>query len=307
MATGIPEIAPILGVVPARKAIKAAAAVGQPAFPGFVYNGGSVITSPVVHTSFWGALWSDATHQTAAQRLNLYVQDLLASKFMNVLSQYGVGSGAGSGQLGQTTFLAGVANQLTDADIQNNIQQAINSGQIPEPPANNQSQVLLIYLDENTEVNDPNLGIVMCEPQGDTAFGYHNSFTTTAGNSFFYGVMPALDDACLQNTCGNNPCSLDPSLSQEQRRTQVTSHEFAEMVTDPVPPTGWYDQNDPNSGELGDICNGQSDTIAGASGNNWTVQKIYSAFDDQQNSGSNYCLSQVNMPEPPLPGAPSGI
>ncbi len=149
--TAVPQIVPILGVVPARKAIKAAvAAAGQPAFPGFVYNGGTVITSPIVNTSFWGALWSDAAHQTAAQRLNLYVQDLLASNFMNVLSQYGVGKGAGSGQFGQTSFLAGVANQLTDSDIQSNIQQAINAGQIPEPPANNQSQVLLIYLGENT-------------------------------------------------------------------------------------------------------------------------------------------------------------
>ena len=303
---GTREIVPVLGIVPARRAKKAAAATGQPAFPGFVYNGGAVITSPVVYTSFWGSLWSDATHQTDAQRLNQYVQDLLASNFMNVLSQYGVGSGAGSGQFGQASFLANVANQLADSDIQNAIQQAIDAGSIPEPPANNNSQVLIIFLDENTEVNDPNSGIVMCEPQGDTAFGYHSSFTTAAGNAFYYGVIPALDDACLQNSCGNSPCSLQLSESQEQRRTQVASHEFAEMVTDPNPPTGWYDQNDPNSGEVGDICNGQTDTITGANGDTWTVQQIYSAYDDQQNGGSNYCLAQVASPEPLLPGAPSG-
>jgi len=299
------EIMPVLGVVPARRAVeRAAAAPGQPAFPGFVYNGGAVITSPVVYTSFWGALWSDTDHQAAAQRLNLYMQDLLASNFMNVLSQYGVGTGAGSGQFAGDSFVENVANQLTDGDIQSIIQQAIDDGEIPEPPPNNSSQVLLIFLDEDNEVNDPSLGIVMCEPQGDTAFGYHNNFTTTAGNPFYYGTIPALDDACLQNSCGNNPCSLNPSLSQEQRRTQVTSHEFAEMVTDAAPPTGWYDQNDPNSGEVGDICNGESDTINGASGNTWTVQRIYSAYDDQQSGGANYCLSQAGSPEPLLPGAP---
>ncbi len=302
-----PDIMPVLGVVSLRPATKrAAAAPGQAAFPGFIYNGGAVITSPAVYSSFWGALWTDAVHQNAAQRLNQYLQDLVASNFMNVLSQYGAGTGAGSGQFVQASFLPNVANQLADSDIQSNIQQAIDAGQIPEPPGNNASQVLIIYLDENTEVNDPNLGIVMCEPQGDTAFGYHNNFTTAAGNAFYYGVIPGLDDACLQNSCGNNPCSLDPSLSQEQRRTQVTSHEFGEMVTDPAPPTGWYDQNDPNSGELGDICNGESDTIAGASGNSWTVQRIYSAYDDQQTSGANYCLSQANSPEPVLPGGPGG-
>ena len=299
-----PEIMSVLGIVSARRAVRVAAAPGQPAFPGFMYNGGAVVTSPVVYASFWGALWSDSAQQASAQRLSLYLQDLVASNFMNVLSQYGVGTGAGSGQFMQASFVANVANQLADADIQSTIQQAIDAGQIPEPPANNTSQVLVIFLDENTEVNDANLGIVMCEPQGDTAFGYHNSFTTAAGNPFYYGVIPGLDDACLQNSCGNNPCSLNPSLSQEQRRTQVASHEFAEMLTDPVPPSGWYDQNDPNSGEVGDICNGESDTITGASGNTWTVQRIYSAYDDQQTSGGNYCLSQASSPEPLLPGAP---
>lgn len=301
-----PQTKAVLGVVSALRAVEVAAAPGQPAFPGFVYNGGAVVAIPAVFTSYWGALWSDADHQSAAQRLNLYVQDLLASNFMNVLSQYGVGSGAGSGQFMAASFLPNVANQLADSDIQNAIQQAINAGQIPEPPANNTSQALVIFLDENTEVDDPNLGIVMCEPQGDTAFGYHNNFTTAAGNPFYYGVIPALDDACLQNSCPGGGCSLDPSLSQEQRRTQVASHEFAEMLTDPAPPTGWYDQNDPNSGEVGDICNGESDTIVGASGNTWTVQRIYSAFDDQQTSGANYCLSQADNPEPVDPGGPGG-
>ena len=145
---------------------------------------------------------------------------------------------------------------------------------------------------------------MLCEPNGDNAFGYHNGFTTSAGNQFYYSVIPGLDDTCIQNSCGGDPsCSLAPGLTQEQRRTQVASHEFAEMLTDPTPPTGWYDQSDPNSGENGDICNGQTDTITVGS-NTWTVQRIYSKFDDQQSNGSNYCLAQVASPEAPLPGAP---
>jgi hypothetical protein len=297
---------PVLGVVSARKPQRVAASAGQPAFPGFIYNSGPVITSPVLYTSFWGALWSDSDHQTAAQRLNQFAQDLLNSNVMNVLSQYGVGSGNGSGSFGQASFAANVPNQLTDSNIQNIIQSSINSGLIPEPPANNTSQVFIIFLDENSEVNDPNLGVVMCEPSGDTAFGYHNGFTTAAGNPFYYGVIPALDDACIQNSCGGGSgCTLQLSQTQEQRRTQVTSHEFAEMVTDPNPPTGWYDQSDPNSGECGDICNGESDTISGsASSNLWTVQRIYSKYDDGQSNGSNYCLSQAASPEPLLSGGP---
>ena len=49
-----PEIMSVLGIVPARRAVRVAAAPGQPAFPGFMYNGGAVVTSPVVYASFGG-------------------------------------------------------------------------------------------------------------------------------------------------------------------------------------------------------------------------------------------------------------
>ncbi len=296
----------VLGVVSARKPSRSAAVAGKPAFPGFVYNGGPVISNPILYTSFWGALWGDSAHQTAAQRLNQFAQDLLNSNFMNVLSQYGAGKGIGSGSFGKASFVSTVPSQLSDTDIQKVIQSSINSGAIPEPPANNSSHALIVLLDENTEVKDSSLGVVMCEPSGDTAFGYHNSFTTAAGNPFYYGVIPALDDACIQNSCGaGSGCSLQLSQTQEQRRTQVTTHEFAEMVTDPNPPTGWYDQSDPNSGECGDICSGESDTITGTTSSNiWTVQRIYSKYDDEQSNGSNYCVSQANSPDPALAGGP---
>lgn len=295
----------VLGGVSARKPVRSAASPGKPAFPGFIYNGGPVITAPKVYTSFWGKLWSDAAHQAAAQRLNQFVQDLLNSNFMNVLSQYGAGAGAGRSAFGKSSFVAGVASQLTDADIHGVIQSNINSGAIPEPPANNASLALIIFLDEGTEVKDTNLGVVMCEPKGDTAFGYHNFFTTSAGNAFYYGVIPALDDACIRNSCGGSGCTLQLSQTQEQRRTQVTSHEFAEMLTDPNPPTGWYDQSDPNSAECGDICNGEADTIPGSAGSGaWTVQRIYSKFDDQQSNGANFCSSQATSPITVLPGGP---
>jgi hypothetical protein len=297
---------PVLGIVAARKPSRVAARAGKPAFPGFTYNGGPVITSPILFTNFWGTLWSDSAHQAAAQRLNQFAQDLLNSNFMNVLSQYDVGSGYDSGSFGKASFVSNVPNQLIDGDIQTIIQSSIKAGVIPEPPANNTSDNLIIFLDENSEVKDPNLGVVMCEPSGDTAFGYHNGFTTAAGNPFYYGVIPALDDASIQNSCGGDPgCSLELSQTQKQRRRQVTTHDFAEMVTDPNPPTGWYDQGDPNSGECGGSCSGESDTITGTTSSNvWTVQRIYSKYDDGQSNGSNYCLSQAATPEPVLARGP---
>src|SRR6266704_1248145 len=147
---------------------------------------------------------------------------------MNVLSQYGAGSGSGSGLFMQASFISGVAASISDTDIHNILPGAINSGAIPEPPANNTTHCLVVFLDSSIAVRDTTLGISMCEPSGDNAFGYHFFFTTAAGHPCYYSIIPSLDDTCLINTgCGGGGCSLSLSQTQEQRRTQVASHEFA--------------------------------------------------------------------------------
>jgi len=270
-------------------------------FPNFTWHGGPVIKSPEVHTTFWGALWSDASHQARARRLNQYHQDLLQSDFMNVLSQYGVGQGAGNaGTFVGDTFLANVPTTLTDPVIRQTIQSAIDRGDLPEPgtPSN---IALIIYLDENIGINDPADQLVLCEPANDNAFGYHDFFTTTAGHKFYYAVIPGLSNACLQNSCpgGDASCSLRLAQTQEQRQTQVASHEFAEMTTDPEL-DAWVD---PKGGENGDICNGQSATIT-AGPNTWTVQGTYSKTDDVATNGQSFCRATAAAPIPALKPGP---
>jgi hypothetical protein len=271
----------------------------------FVYNGGPVITCPLIYTSFWGSLWlSDPAHIQEAGRLSQFLTDLVNSDYMNVLSQYGVGSGKGSGLFIQASFISNVPTALKDSDIHNIIQSAINGGAIPEPPHNNTTNVLVTFLDENTGVNDPNLGIVMCEPAGDNAFGYHFDFTTAAGNPFYYAVIPGLNDPCLKNSCSNDAsCSLHLAQTQEARRTQVTSHEFIEMCTDPKFQKGWWG---PFSDENGDICNGEADNIT-VGPNTWDVQRQYSKFDDINSNGASFCVTTAPNPIPKLSPGPSGI
>lgn len=273
---------------------------GGVAFPNFTYQGGPIVANPQVFVSFWGDLWSDATHQAQAQRLVQFHADLLQSGFMNVLSQYGVGNGAGNaGSVIGSAFLGSVSATMTNQDVQNTIQSAIDNGIVPEPTAP-YNLCLFCYLDENTGIEDPGQGLVLCEPTNDTAFGYHEFFTTSAGNSMYYAIVPALGDTCLQESCpDDSTCSLHLAETQEQRRTQVASHEFAEMTTDPQL-NGWLD---PQNGENGDICNGESDTIT-VNGDTWTVQATYSQTDDNNSNGNTYCVSQAASPIPPLPGAP---
>src|ERR1051326_7481717 len=82
---------------------------------GFKYHGGPIVKCPQIITSFWGA-WSDAAHQARATRLNQFITDLLKSRYMNIMTQYGCGFGAGAaGAFIKATFLPAVAAELTEA------------------------------------------------------------------------------------------------------------------------------------------------------------------------------------------------
>lgn len=114
----------------------------------------------------------------------------------------------------------------------------------------------------------------------------------------YYAIIPGLTDACLKQSCKSDTgCSLHLAETQEQRQTQVTSHEFGEMVTDPQLNAWWA----PGAGEEGDICNGESDSITVGT-NTWTVQKSYSKTDDVATNGATFCVTTHATPLPKLAG-----
>jgi hypothetical protein len=273
------------------------------AFPGFSYHGGPVIKFPLIYGSFWGSSWlAGAANLERAGRLAQFLTDLGASEYMNILSQYGAGTGAGSACFLRSNFVTNVPNNLSGADLRNTIQSCINAGALPEPTANT---CLVIFLADELAVNDAADGIEMCEPANDNAFGFHTYLQTTAGHNFPFAVIPGLTNSCLTNSCPSDlGCSLHLAEAQEQRQTQVTSHEFAEMVTDPEL-NAWWDSD--NGAEIGDICNGESATITVGT-NTWTVQREYSKTDDQTSNGATFCLVDAPNPIPKLiPGPASAL
>jgi Domain of unknown function (DUF5050) len=196
--------------------VPALAGVG-PAYGDLVYHGGPTISCPRIHASFWGPQWSDGNHKQEAVRLIQFLQDLAASTWMNVLSQYGAGTGPGSATFIGQSFVSTVSGTLSGNDIHVALQKAIDSGSVPEPPRSNTSEVIVIFLDESLAVKDG--GIEMCEPSGDNAFGYHTSFSTARGNNCYYAVIPALTNDCIINTCphqmqiGGNTTSSTPFVT----------------------------------------------------------------------------------------------
>ena len=303
---------PIGGVspVPRKGAIRDVETVVAPsgprpasaAFPGFSYHGGPVVRFPQVYATYWGDLWlSDAAHLERAARLSQFLTDMLGSTYMNILSQYGATSGAGTACFMRASFVSGIANSISDVDIHNTIQNCINASVLPEP---NPNTCLVIYLADGIGVDDTTDDIVMCEASSDNAFGYHSFFTTAAGNPFYYAVIPGLTDACLRESCPNDAtCSLHLAETQEQRQTQVTSHEFCEMATDPQL-NAWYDSA---AGEIGDVCNGETATLT-AGANTWNVQREYSKTDDINSNGATFCVASEPNPLPKLsPGPASSV
>jgi hypothetical protein len=271
--------------------------------PKFSWHGGPIVANPQVFSSFWGPTWTKPANQKRATRLNQYLKDLLQSKYMNILTQYGVGQGAGAGgSFIKSTFVNDVPPALTDKKVARIIQQGIDNGTFPEPgkPTNN---VLMIFLGEGIAINDPASDLVLCNPIHDSAFGYHSFFKTTKGHPFYYSIVPSLNKTCITATCPSDAdCSLHLSEDQEQRQTQVASHEFAEMVTDPQL-NAWFDAS--TGSENGDICNGESGTIK-VGPNTWTVQRMYSKFDDVKSNGASFSLTEPANPIPRLsPGPPA--
>jgi hypothetical protein len=276
-----------------------AAGAGQD--PDFLYRGGPVLANPQVHLVFLGD-WTSATNQNRATRLQQFISDMLNSAYMNMLAQYGVGS---SGTMAGAVFISETKDSLNDSDIQTVLQTAITKGTIPEPVANS-SICFIIYLDDNIVIVDENI----CEPSG--AFGYHSHFTTAAGNPCYYGIVAGLTDTCLTTACNNDDvnCNLHTSETQEQRQTEVTSHELSEMITNPNVVLSLNDTRTQSwcrpvaagaPHEAGDICStpqGASTITVGA--NTWTVQLMYSKWDDMNSNGATTCVSGSAFPLPSL-------
>src|SRR5262245_31011790 len=160
--------------------------IAAAANPGFRWHGGPIVSRPQVFSSFWGQTWSKPANKQRADRLNQYLKDLLKSKYMNILTQYGIG-GIGAGTFVKSSFIENVPSVLTDTRIQQIIQTGIDNGVFPEPadPTNN---VLIIFLGEGIGINEPAQQLILCQPAHDTAFGYHSFFKTKAKHPFYYSM-----------------------------------------------------------------------------------------------------------------------
>src|SRR5437764_14001749 len=92
--------------------------------PNFFYQGGPVINTARVFMVFAGD-WSSTANQNRASRLTQFMTDLMNSRYMNILSQYGCGT---TGTVINSVFVSVPDNDLTDGQIHTIPYTPINNG-----------------------------------------------------------------------------------------------------------------------------------------------------------------------------------
>jgi hypothetical protein len=234
------------------------------------YYGGPVISNVKIVSVFWN---SSVTQQST---ITGFYGAVTNSAYFDWLSEYNTPTQTiGRGTLAQTVTDSGApTGNITDAQIQTEINRLITNGTVIAPDANT---LYMMHFPPGTNITASD-GSKSCVQ----FCAYHGTYTRN-GKYVYYGVIPDLGGACATG-CGTS--------TQANNTTSVASHEMIEAVTDPAvgvatnlaSPLGWYDNT---NGEIGDICNAQQGTIAG-----YTVQKEWS-------NTSKACIVSKTVAPPP--------
>ncbi len=226
--------------------------------PTVTFHGGVTLPNVQVQALYYGDQWynNSALYQETG-KFDGYLQYLVNSPYMDMLTKAGYGVGRGSWTQG--TILEASLNSnyyLEDSTIQNAIQTDIYNGFLQVPTSD---RLYVVYV-------EPNIAVQMSNgaTSQNTFAGYHGSFEMSNGWVAHYAVVTTPG-----GTVGNG--SANNSLNTFDEMTMVSSHEIAEAVTDTninfSTPIGWYD--DQRNEEIGDIVAGQTVYL-----NGYAVQKI---------------------------------
>lgn len=256
-----------------------------------LYYGGPVMPSEQVVLVEWG---SQVNAQYVTQDPSFFTA--LASKsgtpgdLGGVLAQYGDNLGPGGAlepaannvsYQGEHTITPMVmSTNITDAEIQTQLQSSIANSTLPAPLDNGLGTLYVILFPQADKITNGGgtSGVNFC--------AYHGAGGTTS-SPLLYAVIPdnggnngdGSADLFSGGGCGSSPTALN-------NETSVVSHEFAEAINDPEAllytgnsvgaPIAWYDST---SGEIADLCNAQQFTQS-FSGTSWVVQKLWSNLDN---------------------------
>jgi len=197
---------------------------------------------------YWGAAWASGANATLTTQLDAFFSFIVTSSYMALLAEYSTpsttiqhGTRLPSVHVSATepgTIVGGV-RQVTDAQIQTALQGWIAAHTAPATTANT---LYFIFL-------PPNVVSLAFSSQSCVSSGYCGYHSHIGG--VYYALIPFVN-------CGGcvYPGNFIDTL------TEVSSHEFAEAVTDPAL-NAWWDPTTGPGDEIGDICNRQTVRLGG--------------------------------------------
>lgn len=194
------------------------------------YNNGPLISNVSVITIFWGKKWSKSPHNATCEKLQAFFDFITKSTLIDELEKYSVSKYKISrGEHKESVLITDPAppRMLFDSEITKILKDKIVNKTLSAPT---KDSLYFVYLEP---------GITLSKDNSTSCFafcGYHDHIDS----KIFYAVMPFPD-------C--NPCR--GNLTLFDALTSTSSHELCEAITDPIPPSGWYDNS---FGEIGDIC-----------------------------------------------------
>jgi hypothetical protein len=227
------------------------------------YGGGLVETAPVVYLTTWGyKRYGD--RQGVSALLQSYLGHMGGSAHNGIYDQYYEIVN------GQTIHITNPSNQYGGVwDDETNA--------VPRHASDSQIAAEALKSIAHFGFN-PNGEYVIATPHGRSTSGFgtqfcaYHSATTYSGKIASYTDLPYMPDA--GGNCGAGIISPpNDESSADEGVTIVEGHEQGESVTDPNPPTGWYNYS---YGENGDICawqNIQNDPFGSFS---YSMQPMYS-------------------------------
>jgi PKD repeat protein len=270
-----------------------AGAESASALSGLTYEGGPVM-SPVHWVEVvWGNGFSTENATLPPYVASYLADDAAASGqttniFANLAQYSTVGlpksanqvlaysqSFAGSIEIAPAKCGGASACALNESEIEAELKAQIGAGHLPTPTGDGMSTGYLLLFPSSITITDNSANV-----SGQTWCAEHGSTTMNSGSTHLvFGLVP---DLGANGGCGQLAKSNDNVIVD-------LSHQQNEMITDPLIVenlVSWYD-NESGTGEIGDICNGQTgaNTI---NGHEWQVQKEWS-------NANNACVATTTL------------
>jgi hypothetical protein len=236
------------------------------------HSSGGVLTNVVSHNVYVNCNNSDQTSCWGDP--TTFVSNFGASQFIHVLDQY-VGSHTSNRYTVGSSYIdnpyLSSNHPLTSLDILDIVATAVSNLRV-----NGNGHVFNIFLPYGTDV---------CLYQSSNCYqpdkwqqqGHMNAGDWCAYHFFVPGLGPPSDTLFTVIPYQNVPFCGDYGMSGDSDTNstgEALGHELAETITD-FDLTGWYNTNGQITGEIGDLCEAQRNTI-NLNGTNYLLQPLYS-------------------------------